>query len=159
MPDILIQVTIAAAPEKVYEAITQHLNDWWDPDAISGAKVGSIVQPHSDNAAVRGGGFATKLEVVTLEPARKIEWLTRQGVPDWSGTRVTWDVSPVENIDPKGTQLLFGHRGFASAEGGYPRYTYSWAYYLVSLKAYLETGKGQPGGLGPYFRWQVATVA
>src|SRR5215471_10479962 len=98
MPDILIQVTIAASPDDVYKAITEHLKDWWATDAISGAKVGAIVQPHSDDAAVRGGGFAAKLEVVRLEPAHKIEWLSRQGVPDWSNTRITWDLESVENI-------------------------------------------------------------
>ena len=63
-----------------------------------------------------------------------------QGAPDWTGTRVTWDLNPVDG----GTKLLFGHRGFASADGSLPDTSYNWACYLTSLKAYLETGKGSP---------------
>ena len=62
------------------------------------------------------------------------------GVPDWPGTRVTWDLTPVEG----GTKLLFGHRDFASCEGSLPMTGFNWAWYIISLKKYAETGTGSP---------------
>ncbi len=45
MPDVLHEVTIAAAPDKVYKALTeqQGLEAWWTTHAIAEAKVGSTV--------------------------------------------------------------------------------------------------------------------
>jgi hypothetical protein len=40
--------------------------------------------------------------------------------------------------------LLFAHRGFKQADEGYARVTTGWAYFLISLQQYLETGKGAP---------------
>ncbi len=81
------------------------------------------------------------MEVLTLEPYRKVEWITRQSfLPDWTETRVTWNLSPIENW----TRILFGQRGFASADGSLPKVSYGWAVYLTSLKNYLEKGKGNP---------------
>lgn len=137
MPDILHELTIAAAPDKVFQAITeqQGLAAWWTPDMAADATVGSTV-----HARFRGGGFVVEMEVVALEPARKVEWITRQGNPEWIGRHVAWDLSPVE----KGTRILFGHRGFASADGALASASYNWAVYLTSLKDYLETGRGNP---------------
>ena len=38
MPDIQIQVTIAASSENVHLAITEHLKDWWAPQVMMGGE-------------------------------------------------------------------------------------------------------------------------
>jgi hypothetical protein len=40
--------------------------------------------------------------------------------------------------------LSFAHRGFKTADESYALVNTRWAYYLVSLRQYLETGKGGP---------------
>ncbi len=137
MPDVLHEVTIAAAPDKVYKALTeqQGLEAWWTTHAVAEAKVGSTVQAH-----FRDGQIVIKMEVVTLSPAHKVEWMTLQAIPEWRGTQITWELSPAQN----GTKVFFGHRGFAPEVGLLP--INAWAFYLTSLKEYLETGKGNPGG-------------
>ncbi len=140
MPDFMHEVTIAAAPERVFQAITEHqgLVAWWTPDMVAEPTVGSTLR-----AGFGGDRFVIEMDVVTLEPARTVEWVPRQSLPEWRGTRVIWDLSPVE----RGTNVVFSQRGFAAtaagADGSLPGAD-GWAYYLASLKAYLETGRGNP---------------
>jgi len=138
MPDILHEVTIKAPPVKVYKALTEQrgLAAWWTKDTTAQPKVGTISQFKF------GGGQATfNYKVDVLEPDKKVQWTPLDGgPPDWSGTRVTWDLTPVEN----GTKVLFGHRGYASTDGSFASVNYNWGGYLISLKHYLETGKGTP---------------
>ena len=136
MPDILHEVSIVAAPSQVFKAITeqQGLASWWTTHIVAEPKVGWMIE-----ARFFDGKSVHTLEVLTLEPDRKVEWITRQSfLPDWTQTRVIWDLLPIEN----GTRILFGQRGFASADGSLPKVSYGWAVYLTSLKDYLEKGTG-----------------
>jgi uncharacterized protein YndB with AHSA1/START domain len=137
MADILHEVIIEARPEKVYQALTEQvrLAGWWTTNTQAEPRVGAV-----DEFKFNGGRFVIKMEVAELEPGTKVGWKVRQAVPDWEGTQVSWDLTPVEQA----TKVLFGHRGFSSASGSLPSASYNWATYLTSLKAYLETGKGSP---------------
>ena len=138
MSDILLEVTIAAAPDKVFKALTeqQGLEAWWTTHMVAEPKVGSAVK-----AFLRGGQTVIKMEMRTLEPGRKVVWGVLERVAGWGGSQFTWDLSPVENS----TKVLFGYRDFpASADDNLPSLTYAWAVNLTSLKAYLEIGKGHP---------------
>jgi uncharacterized protein YndB with AHSA1/START domain len=122
----------------VFKALTerQGLEAWWVTHAIAEPKVGSTIQAFFGHEP-----FTEKMEVRTLEPDRKVAWITRQSIlPEWIDTHITWDLSLVEN----GTKILFGQRGYASADGCLAMCSYHWAGYLSSLKDYLEKGKGNP---------------
>ncbi len=137
MPDILHEVTIAATPDKVFKAITeqQGLAAWWTTHTVAEPRVGSVGEFSFP------GGFVIKMEITKLEPGRKVYWTVKEGAPDWAGTHVTWDLTPSDN----GTKVRFGHRDYASADGSLAGVSYTWAWYLTSLKDYVETGKGRPG--------------
>ena len=138
MPDILLELTIATPPEKVFKALTeqQGLEAWWTTHMIAEPKVGSPLE-----AFMRGGQQVIKMEVRTLEPNQKVVWGILERVAGWGGSQFTWDLSPVENS----TKVLFGyHDILASAESNLPSLTYGWAVNLTSLKDYLEKGKGNP---------------
>lgn len=137
MPDILHEVVIEGAPDKVYRALTEQsgLASWWTTHAAAEPKVGTIGEFQFE-----GGKFVIKMQVDALEPGRRVDWKTVQGAPDWGGTRVTWDLTPVEN----GTKVLVGHRDYPSYDGTFASVSYHWAMYLTSLKAYVETGRGNP---------------
>ncbi len=95
MPDILHEVAIAAAPGQVFKTITeqQGLAAWWTTHIVAEPRVGSVIE-----ARFFDGQSVHNLEVLTLEPDRKVEWIARQSfLPDWTGTRVTWNLSPIEN--------------------------------------------------------------
>jgi len=75
------------------------------------------------------------------DAGRRVVWNVRHGVPEWTNTRVTWDLEPTE----RGTRLRFAHRDYPSTEGSFANVTFNWACYLASLKTYLEKGRGWPG--------------
>jgi uncharacterized protein YndB with AHSA1/START domain len=137
MPDILHEVIIDAPPDKVYQALTEQsgLTSWWTVDAVAKPELGSVSEFGFFNRQV-----LMQMEVAKLDRGRNVQWKPLSGVPDWPGTRVTWDLTPTD----QGTKLLFGHRDFASADGSLPTTSYNWAWYLISLKKYIETGTGNP---------------
>lgn len=137
MPDILFEVPINAAPDKTYRAITQpdELRLWWTQQADIDPKLGSVSEFRFYN-----GGVVLRLELTEKTPNSKVVWKPVSGVPDWPGTSVVWDIVPTET----GTKLLFSHRDFANADGSLPYTNYNWAWYIISLKKYLETGTGSP---------------
>lgn len=137
MPDILHEVVIESTPDNVYKALTEQngLASWWTTNSKAQPKEGSSSEFGFSNPA-----FTIKLDVKKLNPSQFVEWTMKQGAPDWQGTRVTWDLTPVDN----GTKVLLGHRDYASTEGSFASVSYNWAWFLTSLKTYLETGKGTP---------------
>ncbi len=146
MHDILLDSTIAATPEKVFRALTeqQRMEAWWAPQVVTEPKVGSMVEATFHVGSPQQ--FVIKMEVSNLEVSHKVEWIPRQGAPEWIGTHIIWDLAPFD----QGTRVVFRQRGFAidSADGNLPGRD-GWDFYLGSLKDYLETGKGNPGGLRP----------
>src|SRR5450631_3831912 len=101
MPDVLLELPIAATPEQVFSAITNQaeLSSWWTPDVVAEPKLGSVAE-----FRFRGGQFVVKMEITALEPGRAVRWAVRQGAPEWAGTHVTWDLSSLD----RGTKVRFG---------------------------------------------------
>jgi len=139
MPDIVQELTIRATPESVFAAITQpdEITRWWANQVTAEPRVGSPAAFRFDN------GEVMTMEIVDLDPGRKLSWLVRQAPQYahlWEGTTITWDLVPVSD----GITLHFGHHGFAVVDAGYEQTRTGWAYFLGSLTSYLETGKGTP---------------
>ncbi|MBN9393007.1 MAG: SRPBCC domain-containing protein [Chloroflexi bacterium] len=138
MPDILIEATIAVAPDKVFEAISTQkgLASWWTTHITAQPKVGSTVR-----ASFRNDERAHVFEVTALEPTSHIAWRSTQSfLPDWPGTRLTWDLMVVD----EGTKLLFSQRGYATENGSLPLATFSWVTVITRMKEYLERGQTTP---------------
>ena len=140
MPSIVKELTIEASPERVYDALTQQdeIASWWTNDLSAKPEVGSLAEFRFSQ-----GTFVIQFEVAELDRDEKVYWITRQGpsTGHWTGTNVTWQLTPSHN----GTQLVFNHDGFAQADRRYEITRGWWEHFLVSLKSYLETGKGNPG--------------
>jgi uncharacterized protein YndB with AHSA1/START domain len=138
MADIVHLVPIQASPQSVYEAITteEGLKSWWTDDVSAEPREGSTA-----TFRFEGGQVAFRMNVDKLEPAEAVEWsVEAPAPPEWEETRVTWRLQP----DDGNTRLLFGHRDWASIENSFAAINYNWAYYLTSLKEYLEKGEGFP---------------
>ncbi len=137
MPDIMHLVEIHAPVERVYKALTtqEDIRNWWTRDTTIEPRIGATGE----------FGFADHQYVITvqvsnLQPPKHVEWKALSAGPAWTGTTITFDVRP----QGKDTVLAFAHRGFKEANDEYARPTTRWGYYLISLKQYLETGKGTP---------------
>jgi uncharacterized protein YndB with AHSA1/START domain len=138
MAAIVKELTIAAAPERVWGTLTQQdeLARWWTNDLTATPEVGSLAE-----FRIGKGAAVLQFEVAELDEGSKVHWISRQGPPHWAGTSITWQLTPVQN----GTQVVFNHDGFAQVDERYERTRGNWEYFLASLKSYLETGKGTPG--------------
>lgn len=139
MPAIVKELTIAATPQSIFNALTQQdgIARWWTDDLAARPEVGSL----AEFRFTRWGAGILQFEIAELDVGEKVRWLSRKAPPQWAGTSVTWQLTPIQN----GTKLLFTHDGFAQVDGVYERIRGNWEYFLGSLKSYLETGKGTPG--------------
>jgi len=91
MPDIIQDVAIAAAPERVYDAITRlaELARWWTSAVTAEPRVGSTAEFRFDK-----GATVFNVEMAVLDPAKRVRWIVRHGPPHWEGTTVSWDIAP-----------------------------------------------------------------
>lgn len=140
MVAIVKEMIIEAAPERVWEALTQpdEIGYWWTNDLNATAEVGTMAEFRFGE----WGDFVLRFEVAELERNKKVRWVYRFGsVAQWAGTSVTWQLEPVSN----GTMLVFRHEEFAKKDEVFEQTRGNWNYFLASLKSYLETGKGTPG--------------
>ncbi len=140
MASIIKELTIAAEPERVFNALTRpdEIAGWWTDDLSVRPEIGSLAELRFSK-----GTFVIQFEVAELIQSQKVYWISRQGPPTghWKGTSVTWRLEPVSN----GTRLSFNHDGFVQADERYEITRGWWEHFLGSLKSYLETGKGAPG--------------
>jgi uncharacterized protein YndB with AHSA1/START domain len=135
MPDIMHTLKIKTSPDRVYAAIAtaDGIRLWWTRDAALDAKVGG-----AGEFGFFGRRFVAKVTVDELEPQARTKWRITNAA--WPGDTIEFDLKPEE----KYTRLAFAHRGFPQADQRYASATTRWGYYLLSLKQYLEIGKGTP---------------
>jgi uncharacterized protein YndB with AHSA1/START domain len=132
---IMHLIKIHAASERVYQAITtaDGIRQWWTRDATIEPKVGA-----DGEFGFYGRRFVAKVTVEELNPLTRVRWKV---------ANLAWPASDIEfnlKADGNDTTLVFAHRGFPRADDGYASATMRWGFYLLSLKSYLQTGKGTP---------------
>ena len=135
MHDIMHLIKIHASSERVYQAITtaDGIRQWWTRDATIEPQVGAV-----GVFGFNGRRFVAKVTVEQLNPAARVRWKVANSA--WQGNDIEFNLK----ADGNDTTLLFAHRGFPRADEGYASATTRWGFYLLSLKRYLQTGKGTP---------------
>ena len=139
MHDIRHLIRIHASPERIYRALTtaDGIHGWWTRDADLDEAVGG-----RGEFRFYGGKGVTTVRIAELDRPRRVGWTTvASNAPGgWVGTTITFD------LRAKGddTIVTLAHRGFAEPSDGFALVNTGWAYYLVSLQQYLETGEGAP---------------
>jgi uncharacterized protein YndB with AHSA1/START domain len=144
VPDIMHQLKIHASPEAVYRAMTtaEGVRNWWTRDAALDTTIGG-----TGEFGFYERRFVIRVSVEELVPSARVGWKTIAGAPGWDGTTIAFALRPAED----GTLLAFAHRGFRVADERYASATTRWGYYLLSLKHYLEGGRGTPNPDGVDF--------
>jgi uncharacterized protein YndB with AHSA1/START domain len=136
--DIRHRVVISAPPESVYEAVATAagISQWWTRDGVRGeSSEGSRLRfffGQPEPAAV--------MEVTRLDPGGHVGWACVGGAPEWVGTTLAFDLTPAGDE----TVVLFAHAGWREPGDFMAHCSARWAYFLLSLKGYAETGKGTP---------------
>jgi uncharacterized protein YndB with AHSA1/START domain len=141
MPDILHLIKVRAAVARVYEAITtaEGIRNWWTREADLDQSVGGTGEFRF--SAYGASQHVTRVSIEKLIPPTHVAWKTISSFrPEWSDTAISFNLRQEGST----TVLLFAHLDFAQADEIFALTTTGWAYYLVSLQQYLETGKGAP---------------
>jgi uncharacterized protein YndB with AHSA1/START domain len=135
MQDIMLLIKIHASSGRVYEAITtaDGIRQWWTRDATIEPKVGA-----AGEFGFNGKRFVAKVTVEELNPVTRVRWKVANSA--WQGNDIEFNLK----ADGNNTTLLFAHRGFPRADEGFASATTRWGFYILSLKRYLQTGKGTP---------------
>ncbi|MEV4234911.1 SRPBCC domain-containing protein [Nocardia sp. NPDC050408] len=136
MVDILHRVAIKASTAEVYTALTtvEGLAGWWATNTKGkGNDIGGVLQFRFD-----AGGF--DMEVLELDPAKRVRWEAVEGPEEWVGTHVDWNLEQVDDY----AVVLFKHEGWKEPVEFMHHCSTKWAVFLLSLKSLVETGKGAP---------------
>jgi len=132
------EVGIEASPQAIYQALTdaKKLAGWWTTDTrSSGSKTGDVLE-------FWFGDFCKKFEVTELQPDRLVRWKAnrKEDLGEWAGTEITFSL----NANEKQCYVRFSHSGWRSENGMFPHCSTKWAVFMLSLKDFLEKGKGRP---------------
>jgi hypothetical protein len=116
-----------------------------DHRAADARVVGPAVHPFLEERAVDDQLRAPVEQVDEAARPTSVRWTVTECTfePDWVGTRPTFSIVPV---DGDASELTFRHVGLTSVLECIDMCTRGWDHYLASLRAYVETGRGNPRG-------------
>lgn len=139
MFDIRHYIRIKAPPRDVYRAITaaDGVRNWWTRDTRLDDNIGG-----DGEFRFYDGRVATKVRIEELTPNARVRWfvISSSSPSGWERTTIEFDLKE----DQGDTILRFAHCGYAEANDGYAIVTTGWGFYLMSLRQYLQTGRGTP---------------
>ena len=141
MADILHRVGIRASPDQVYRALAtaEGVAGWWTTDSSGEDKVGGKLKFRFRTGDGRELGFFD-MKILELQPGARVLWQVTDGPEEWLGTRVAFDLRQEGDF----TMVVFKHQGWKEPIEFMHHCSTKWAVFLLSLKAYAETGKGAP---------------
>jgi hypothetical protein len=138
MPNILHRIGTNKATEKqLFNAVatTEGLANWWTTKVSGKSEIGGVLK-------FRFGKGGPDFKIIDLQPLKKVEWKCVQGPKDWLDTHIEFNI-----LKEKGEKvLLFRHGGWREESEFMNHCSTQWAYFLIGLRKYLETGKGTPFG-------------
>jgi len=141
MADIIHRVGIRSSASEVYKALAtiNGLAHWWTEETEGDEQVGGKIQFtfRTETGDIKG---QMVMEVKELNPEKSVKWRCIDGPPEWIGTDLTFDLSQQDDQ----IIILFGHRGWREAVEFMAHCSTKWAVFLLSLREYVEKGKGKP---------------
>ncbi len=136
MVDILHKVGIRSSSlNDAYGALTtlEGLSRWWTNDTRGDSRVGGVIQ-------FRFGAGAIEMKVLELDPVGRVLWQVVGGPDAWIGTNVSFELRQ----EGDWTLIFFRHLGWKEPVEFMHHCSTKWGVFLLSLKSFLETGKGAP---------------
>jgi hypothetical protein len=136
MATVRHRVGIKSAPSEIYEALIlpSRLTGWWATRAIGAPQVGSQL----DLEFV--GLPRLVFDVVKLETNRRVKLRAVGGPEIWIGSELEFTLQP----DEKQVYLTLTHSKATADDESFLYFNTKWPMFLVSLKDFLETGRGRP---------------
>lgn len=141
MADIIHRIGIRKSRKEVFHALStiQGLAGWWTEETEGEEEVGGKIEFtfRTDTGEVKG---KMVMQVEKLDADVLVGWRCVDGPPEWIGTELTFDISEQDGQ----SIVLFGHRKWKEANDFMAHCSMKWAVFLLSLREYVETGKGRP---------------
>lgn len=141
MIDIIHRIGIKSPAAKVYTALTtlEGLGNWWTEEVLGDTKLGGTIEFifRTPTGEVKG---KMDMEVQELNAPTFVRWRCVAGPVEWIGTDIIFELSEQDGQ----TIILFGHRNWKEAVEMTSHCSMKWAVFLLSLREYVETGKGRP---------------
>ena len=141
MVDIIHRIGIKSTAAKVYKALStiDGLAHWWTEETEGDEKIGGKIKFtfRSKTGDIKG---QMVMEVKELNPEENVQWRCIEGPDEWIGTDITFEWSQQDDQ----TIIIFGHRNWREAIEFMAHCSMKWAVFLLSLREYVETGKGKP---------------
>ena len=141
MVDIVHRIGIKSPAAQVYEALTslEGLARWWTEEVLGDGGIGGKIAFcfRSPTGELKG---KIDMEVQELAPPKAVRWRCTGGLDEWIGTDIGFDLAEEDGQ----TILHFGHRNWREATDFTSHCSMKWATFLLSLRDYVDTGKGKP---------------
>ncbi len=135
--EIWHEIHINASPREVYHALSdvKNLAHWWTTDTRGKSTVGGKLEFWFY------GHFSAEMVVTELKTDKLVRWrVTERGIPDWADTEIEFKIFRVGDE----TFLHLRHSKWRADAEMFPECSMHWAIYLLSLKEFVETGRGRP---------------
>ena len=141
MVNIIHRVGIKAPISKVYAALStvEGVAGWWTKQTSGSSKIGGTIGVRFHSADGKEIG-SMNMEVIALDPNKKVHWRFTSGPEEWVETDVIFNISQ----DGDYTIVLFGHKNWREPNEFMSHCSMKWATFLLSLRELVETGKGKP---------------
>lgn len=136
MFEIRHRVGISGSAQEVYHLLTtdEGLSKWWTTDTRGAGGPGSII-------AFRFDGNGPDFEVVELIPNQKVAWRhSGEMPPAWVGSEISFELEPTK----RQVFVNFRHYNWAETSDFLAHCSTKWGVFMLSLKSFIETGRGQP---------------
>jgi len=136
MAEIKHRVGIKGSAAEIYAMLTTDtgLCRWWTSDTRGAGEVGSIIH-------FRFAETLVDFEVIELVSDRLVRWRhSRDMPPAWMGSKIVFELEQQD----KQTILLFSHYDWQNSDDFLAHCSTKWGIFMMSLKACVETGNGNP---------------
>ena len=129
---------ITTTPARVLEAVTskEGFRGWWTTDVECDADRSEATFRFEH----KGRLLAHTFRLDSADERHVVMTCTQSADNDWLGTTLVIKLV----ADGAATRVDLVHAGYPAKNELYAQCTKGWAFFLGSLKQYLETGKGEP---------------
>ncbi len=139
MKDYTQHVRIKSSSKNAFEALTREIPNWW-------GSVDHSIQGINEDFTITFGNAYWTFKIVDYRPNQLLIWKCIDGQPElnneWIGHMLKWTIEE----DANATMVSLIQEGLNESLPCYDVCSAAWdRFILVSLKAYLEKGTGQPG--------------
>lgn len=141
MAEIRHRIGIKAPINEVYKTLSTIEGNagWWTQDTTGSSTIGGTIRfVFKTPEGSEKGAF--EMEVSALEENKKVQWKVTSGPEEWIGTLISFNLSQGQDQ----TIIIFTHDKWREANDHMAHCSMKWATFLLSLKQFVETGKGMP---------------